>query len=215
MVLGIYGASGLGREILELAFQINRVEKRWEGFIFIDDKPMQAVNGIAVYSYKEALTKYAGNIEVAIGVGEPATREKLYAKLSEDGISTPTLIHPSVYIPETTKIGKGVTIQAGCFISCNVVIEDQVYIQPQANIGHDDILKKGCVLSGMANIGGNVTIGKYSYVGLSVAVKQGINIGEYSVVGMYSAVYKDIPDEIIAMGNPARAMKKNEGHKVF
>jgi acetyltransferase-like isoleucine patch superfamily enzyme len=32
---------------------------------------------------------------------------------------------------------------------------------------------------------------------------------------MYSAVYKDIPDEMIAMGNPARPMKRNEERRVF
>lgn len=216
MVLGIYGAGGLGREVLELARIINGREKRWDDFIFIiDGESGNVVNGVKVYSYPDALEKFSDSMEVSMGIGEPAVREKLFVKLKADGVKAATLVHPDLHIPDTTVIGKGVTIQYGCFISCNVVIEDYVYIQPQVNVGHNDVLKKGCVISGMANLAGNVTVGEFTYIGLSVAVKEGIYVGNYSIIGMYSAVYKDIDDELIAMGNPARAMKKNEEHRVF
>ena len=221
MLLGIYGAGGLGREVLELAVQINKTDQRWDDYFVIDDVisadggSAKSVNGVQVYPYQYAVEKFSGKLEIAVGIGEPVVREKFFAKLREDGIPSPTLIHPEVYIPKTTVVGKGTTIQYGCFVSCNVVIEDHVFVQPQVNVGHDDHLKTGCILSGMANLGGKVTVGKYSYVGLSAAIKQGVSIGDYSVVGMYSAVYKDIPDRMIAMGNPARPMKRNEEYNVF
>ncbi len=71
------------------------------------------------------------------------------------------------------------------------------------------------MISGFANIGGNCCIGKSSYIGLSTCVKQGIQIGDETIIGMASAVYKDIPSDVIAMGNPARVMKKNENKRVF
>lgn len=216
MILGIYGAGGLGREVLELAKIINSREKRWDDFIFIiDGEPGNDVNGVKIYSYEDARKKYFGSIEITMAIGEPAVRERLLKKIKSDGLEVGTLIHPDVYIPETTKIGKGVTIQYGCFISCNVEIEDFVFIQPQVNIGHDDILKEGCIISGMANLAGGVTIGKYTYVGLSAAIKEHVIVGDYSIIGMYSAVHSDIPDEMIALGNPARPIKRNEERKVF
>jgi len=216
MILGICGAGGLGREVLELARIINSRIKVWEDFIFIvDGEPGNDVNGVKVYSYEDAKNKFSGSMEVSVGIGEPAVRERLFKKLKADGLETATLIHPDVHIPETTRIGKGVTIQYGCFISCNVEIGDYVYLQPQVNVGHNDILKEGCILSGMTNLAGGVTIGKYTYVGLSAAFKEGVSVGDYSIIGMYSAVYNDIPDEMIAMGNPARPMKRNEEHRVF
>lgn len=216
MILGIYGAGGLGREVLELAKIINERTKRWEDYIFIiDGEPGNEVNSVRVYSYEDAIARFSDHLEVSMGIGEPATRECLFQKLEKDGIPTATLIHPDVHIPETTKVGRGVTIQNGCFISCNVEIEDYVFIQPQVNIGHDCVLKEGCIVSGMANLAGAVTIGRYTYVGLSVAVKEKVAIGNDAIIGMYSAVYKDIPDEMIAMGNPARPMKRNEERHVF
>lgn len=216
MVLGIYGAGGLGREVLELARIINRKDHRWEEFIFIDDADITGtVNGCGVHKYEKAKDKYGGTLEIAMGIGEPAVRKKLFGKIKDDGISAPTLIHPDVHIPETTAIGQGVVIQHGCFISCNVTIKDYVFIQPQCSIGHDDVLEEGCMVAGFGNIGGMVSIGKWTYLGLSTAVKQLVNIGDHSIIGMGAVVQKDIPDRVTAMGNPARAMLKNEAEKVF
>ena len=144
MVLGIYGAGGLGREVLELARIINERNHRWDDFAFVDDGASDdIVNGAAVYAYEEALEKFSGNLEMAMGVGEPSTRERLFAKLERDGIVTPALIHPDVHIPETTAVGKGAIIQGGCFISCNVKIEDYVLIQPLAGCDQGGRVDRG------------------------------------------------------------------------
>lgn len=215
-VLAIYGASGLGREVLELACIINKEKRRWDTLIFVDDGDVPSmVSGHKVYKYDAAKEMYGDSLEFVVSIGEPLTRKKIFAKIGNDAFSTPTLVHPDVYIPDSTKIGNGVVIQFGNFISCDVTIEDYVFIQPQCNIGHDAILEGGCMIAGFGNIAGGVHIGRYSYIGMSAAVKELIKIGNYSIVGMGSIVYKDIPDEVIAMGNPARPIAKNEDKKVF
>ena len=215
-VLAIYGAGGLGREVLELARIINRSEKRWDRLVFIDDGNVEAiVSGCEVYSYESAREEFKTNLEVIVGIGEPLTRKMIYEKLNKDCITTPNLIHPDVYIPESAKIGFGVIIQIGCFISCNVLINNYTYIHPHCNIGHDDILDEGCMISGFCNIGGEVKIGKWTYLGLSTAIKQTVKVGDYSIIGMGSVVLKDIPDEMIALGNPARPMVRNTDKVVF
>lgn len=214
-ILGIWGAGGLGREVLELAKIINDRTKKWDAFIFIvDGVTTTEVNGVPVLEYVDARKKYK-NLEVAIGIGEPAIREDKFNLLKNDGIPTPSLIHPDVYIPETTKVGQGTVIQYGCFISCNVTIGNYVYIQPQCNIGHDDRLADGCMVSGFGNIAGTVSIGQFTYLGLSVAIKEGVNIGNNTIIGMGSVVYKDVPDEMVALGSPARPIARNTDRKVF
>lgn len=216
MILGIYGAGGLGREILELARIINDKCKRWEDYIFVDDGDVPSkISDIDVCKYEVARAKFGDKLEMAMGIGEPSIREKLFNKLKNDGIATPTLIHPDIYIPESTKIGNGVIIQCGCFISCDVIIEDYVLIQPAANVGHDNVLHEGVIISSGVCLSGINNIGKYTYIGVGACTKQIINIGEYSIIGMGSMVVRDIPDEVVAMGNPARPMKRNEEHRVF
>lgn len=216
MILAICGAGGLGREVLELASIINLKQQRWDNIIFIDDvKQGQMVNGVKVYTYREAKNNFGQDLELTVGVGEPIKRERIFTEIMEDQIPIATLIHPDVRIPNTAFVGRGVTIQMGNFISCNVSIGDYVYIQPHANIGHDCILKKGCIISAFCNIAGGVSIGEFSYLGSSSVIKEKVSIGNYSIISMASAVYRDIGNEIIAVGNPARPMKRNEDKKVF
>ena len=112
MILGIYGAGGLGREVYELATIINSKDHRWDTIIFIDDSsnPDNPRN-LTINTFSEV--KKISNmkdIEVCIAVGEPFVRETLYKRLDSDGIKMATLIHPEVNIPESTQIGKGVII---------------------------------------------------------------------------------------------------------
>lgn len=216
MILGIFGAGGLGREVLELAKIINEKDNRWEDIVFIDDAQFgKTINDVKVYSYADAVSHFKNNIEMTICVGEPETRKKLFDKIENDGIQAPTLIHPNVFIPKSTKIGKGVTIQCDCFISCNVVIEDYIYIQPQTSVGHDCVLHEGCSLSGKVSLAGAVEVGEYTYIGLCAVVKECVKIGKKTIIGMSSSVYNDIGDEVVAIGNPARIMKKNIDNRVF
>lgn len=215
-VLGIYGCGGLGREVLELAGIINEEQKRWREIVFIDDSPKtDAVNGAPVMTFNDADSRYSDTIEYSIAIGEPASRQKVITRLDGRGVSFATLIHPGVHIPATTVIEDGTAIQYGCFISCNVHIGRNSFIQPQANVGHDCIMKGNTIVSGLCNIAGHVTIGANTYLGLGACIRENVTIGDWTIVGMGSMVHKDIPDEMIAMGNPARPMKRNEEHRVF
>lgn len=53
-----------------------------------------------------------------------------------------------------------------------------------------------------------VTIGQYCWLGEKVIVMPGVSIGDWSIVGAGSLVTKDIPPYSIAVGNPARVIKK-------
>lgn len=216
MVLGIFGAGGLGREILETAKLVNEQEKKYEKIIFIvDDPKLESVQGIEVLGLKQAALEYEGRLEVVLAVGEPMNRRKIIARLDEMGLCVVSLIHPSVSIPDTTTIGKGCYIAAGDFISCNVTIGDYVLIQPTVNIGHDCVIADNAIICGMTTLGGNCKIGENTFLAMGVSVIQGCKIGKNTIISLGSAVYRDVPDEVIASGNPARPMRKNEEHRVF
>ena len=85
----------------------------------------------------------------------------------------------------------------------------------QAIIGHDCIIDSGCQISPMAAIGGHCEIGRGTHLGMNVLIKEGTKIGGNSVLGMGSVVQRDIPENVIALGNPARVMKYKNDTKVF
>jgi sugar O-acyltransferase (sialic acid O-acetyltransferase NeuD family) len=217
MVLGIYGAGGLGRELYVLANQINKIENRWNEIICIDDtEGISDINGKRPSTFNETILKYNNkNLEFVIAVGEPHSRNLLREKVNKLDFSLAILVHPSVSISDETKLGAGTVICCNCFISCNVIIKENVLVQPSVSIGHDNIIGNDTVISTNVCIAGGCNIGNETYIGIQVPIKEGINIGNQTIIGMGSVVIRDIPDQVIAMGNPARAMKNNVDHKVF
>ena len=82
-------------------------------------------------------------------------------------------------------------------------------------IGHDVAIGENSVISSMVNMGGGCVVGHNTYIGMGALIKEGVTIGSNSIIGMGSVVYNDIPDEVIALGNPARVVRKNIEKKVF
>jgi acetyltransferase-like isoleucine patch superfamily enzyme len=101
-------------------------------------------------------------------------------------------------------IGNGVRIHTACFIPEYVIIEDEAWLGPRVtilNVLHPpcpkaDECSKHVVIKKNAKIGGNVTIGPR------------VTIGQNALVGFGSVVTKDVPDDTVVSGNPAKPMKK-------
>ena len=55
-----------------------------------------------------------------------------------------------------------------------------------------------------------VKIGSKVWIGANVTILPGVTIGENAIVGTGSIVTKDIPDNAVAVGNPARVVKMIE-----
>jgi len=216
MTLGICGAGGFGREVLDLAKEINKTSKMWEKIVFIELKKEKDINGAEVFTFDEFKANWTSeDSKIVIAIGEPKTRGRLRKEITDSAYMLQSLIHPAAFIGTESKIGDGAIIQFGSFISCNVTIGTNVIIQPNSSIGHDSIIGNDAVISSYVGISGNCKIGERVYIGVSVPIKEKISIGADSIVGMGSVVMRDIPENVIALGNPARAMKNNDDGRVF
>ncbi|EOG5376200.1 acetyltransferase [Cronobacter turicensis] len=211
MKLGIYGAGGLGREMLMLARAINQCTSRWSEIFFIDDvTDAQEVYGAAVVRFDAR----PAECEVAIAIGEPALRQRLAQKLS--GVAPlATLIHPNVDVPSQSEIRPGAILCDGALISCGVTIGENVLIQPRACVGHDCAIGAYSVVSSLVALAGHCEVGERVFIGMNSCVKEQTRIGDDAIVGMGSAVFSDVADATIVLGNPARAMRQNTQGKVF
>lgn len=215
MILGIYGAGGLGREVYDLAIRINTISRRWEKIIFIDDfSDEREHEGVKKVKFS-AVLDYKNEFECIIAIGEPSLREFLCKKVLAENINLTTLIDPTAIISPLAKIQEGAivceysTIHAGAKIGCNALI------QPFCCIGHDIIVGDHTVLSSYCAPGGGTVFGSRVFVGLHAALKESLNIGNDVIIGMGSIVYRDIPDGATVVGNPARITKGNDEQKVF
>lgn len=211
MNLGIYGAGGLGREVRELALQINAHTGRWSCVFFIDDVTAeQQVNGSPVLRVGDI----PADTEIVIALGEPALRHQLADKLSAD-FQLATLIHPDVFVPQSTVIEAGCIVCTGAFISCNVVLGRNSLVQPRACVGHDTKIGQHCVVSSQVMLAGGCSTGDRVFIGMNSAIKEKTAIGQDAIIGMGSAVFNPVSESTIVLGNPARAMRNNDQGKVF
>ena len=218
MNLYIYCAGGFGKESVDLADRINLVEKRWDEICFIDDDASlgNSAYGKPLFTFEQVISENSpDSFEVSISNGEPCIRKTLYNKLKAHNINLATLIDKSAIISGTAKIGLGVTIPAFCFVSSSAEISNNVTLNTGTLVGHDVIIGENCVISSAVNIAGNCSIGSETYIGMGVQVMQGKTIGSGVIIGMGSVVHNDISDGLIALGNPARAIKRNVDQRVF
>lgn len=215
MILAIYGAGGLGKEICDAAF-ISKTDG-YEEILFIDDiKDIQEYYGKKVYTFEVFIKKFTkDDCEIIIGIGEPSIRSDLFQKVNGYAYRFATVIHPTSVVSSSSTVGQGVYIGPLSFISSNTVVSDNVLIQPHTLIGHDTRVGFSSVISPHASVAGACKIGERSYIALNATIGEKISIGDDSIIGMASCVNLDIPSEVIAIGCPARVVKKNENKRVF
>lgn len=107
-------------------------------------------------------------------------------------------------------IGNNVAISNSFSIECysKVVIEDNVLVGANCSImdndGHDlEVTRRN---RGIPNFK-EVRICKNVFLGSNVIILKGVTIGENSVIGSGSIVTKNIPENVIAAGNPAKVIR--------
>ncbi len=123
-------------------------------------------------------------------------------------------IHPSVIIGNDVSIGKGVVAMAGCIFNPKSDIGNFCFFATGAQIEHDCIIQDYASVSAGSITGGHVNVGKFSAVTLGVTIFDRVKIGENTVVGSGSLVTKDLPDNVLAYGNPCKIIRgRNESEK--
>lgn len=216
MKLAIYGAGGLGREVCLIAQLLNSKESRWEEIVFVDDGVVEKrLKGLSYFTFDQLVNKNFTDIEICIAIGEPQTRVSLRERVVEAGLPLATLVHPNVYVPDSSSVSPGCIICNYVSITCDIHIAENVYIHPNVCVGHDARIGSDSVISSFVDVAGNCTVGCQSFIAMGVIMKHGTTVGANTIIGMSSVVNADIPDGVIALGNPARPMKRREDKKVF
>jgi sugar O-acyltransferase (sialic acid O-acetyltransferase NeuD family) len=209
----IVGAKGFAKEILEVLHQLNQTEK----VVFYDD-----INGDApdllyerfliLKNIQEAI-QYFKTVDnrFTIGIGNPVLRKKLFDKFSEIGGQFSSTISPKAQIGNYGNfINDGCNIMTGSVLTNDITIGKGVLINLNCTIGHDSIIGDFVELSPGTHISGNCKIGNFSVFGTNACLLPKINIGNNVIVGAGSVVTKDVPDNSLVVGIPAKVIKELE-----
>ena len=158
---------------------------------FLDDNALlpPMVAGIPVLGKVADHVNYP-DASFVIGIGSSAVREKIARQL--DGVRWYTAIHPSAVISALdTEIG------AGSVVMANAVVN------PSAHIGTHCIINTAVG----ARLGGAVSIGAHTWIGIGAAVGNNVSICDHCIIGAGGAVIHAITESGTYVGVPARKIK--------
>lgn len=193
----LYGASGHAKVIMDI-LEANQI--KIEGLI--DDNPeVNELLGYPVFHQRNDLSP------LIISIGNNQIRKKIAEKLD---VEFGTVIHPSAVVSPSAKIGEGTVIMPGAVINADAVIGKHCIINTGSTIDHECVIEDYCHIAPGVNISGCTTVGEGTWVGVGSCVIQCLHIGKNCMIGAGSVVVKDIPDSVVAFGNPCRVIKKNE-----
>ena len=198
--LFILGAGGHGAVVADIAL---RAGLNPSGFVDAFKAGGRLLD-LPIHASLEGLDAEA----LVLALGDNYKRQQLLESLRDQGsFLFPTLIHPSAVVAGSVTIGPGSMIMAGAIIGPNTRVGEFCIVNHRASLDHDSRLADFASLAPGAITGGGVKIGQRSAVSLAAAVKHGVKIGKDTVLGANSYLNKDLGDELIAYGSPAKQIR--------
>ncbi|MCM3673364.1 acetyltransferase [Peribacillus simplex] len=202
----ILGAGGHGKVVSEIAI----LKKFWENIAFLDDREnINEVLNISVIGKFDEYNSFKNKYQYAfVAIGDNKLRLKWMERLSREGFIMPTLVHPFSSISKTSILGEGTVVMAGAVINSDTRVGRGCIINTSASIDHDCSLQDGVHISPGVNIGGTVSIDKCTWACIGSSVINNINVGSNVVLAAGAVVNKNIPDNVMVAGVPAKIKKQ-------
>lgn len=191
----LYGASGHAKVVLDI------VRKAYVDVpCLIDDNPLvNELSGLPVVHSAEGLSP------LIVTIGDCQIRRKVVGKLGKREYLT--VIHPDAIIADSAKMGYGTVVMAGAILNPFAVVGNHCIINTGASLDHDVQVGDFVHVAPHCTLCGEVKVGEGTWIGAGTTVIQGIYIGKDCFIGAGSVVVKDIPDNCLCYGNPARVIR--------
>jgi sugar O-acyltransferase (sialic acid O-acetyltransferase NeuD family) len=206
----IVGAKGFAKELLEVLIDINPGYE----IVFFDnvstDLPDLLYSKFKVIRNIQSLPEhFAIDPNFVLGIGGTVLRKQLCDLMIENGGILKKVVSPYARIGQFDTIVKdGCTIMVGAILTNNIKIGKGCLVNVNSTIAHDSNIGEFCDIAPGVSIAGNVTIGNFCALGIGSVILPGVKLGNNVVVGAGAVVKKDVADNTIVVGVPARPLIK-------
>jgi len=202
----IVGAGGFGREALEWALQSKEDNVTWRVAGFIDDDP-DVLHGFDVsYPILGRIFDWQPKPDerFVVAIGSPRTKKLIASRLAEKGAIFENVIHKTVTLATTARLGCGIILCPNVVISDHAIINDHTAININSSVGHDACVGVYATISSYCDITAKVSLGEGVFLGSSVCIVPRRKIGRNVYVCAGSVVMNDVQADAKVMGVPAK-----------
>jgi UDP-perosamine 4-acetyltransferase len=207
-VIAVYGASQGGITLVDAIRSMGGYEVAG----FLDDTPHligTELLGLPVWSGAEleGLVK-RGIGAVASHIAVWRFRLKIRDRARAAGLLMLNTIHARAFVAPSVQMGVGNLIKAGAVVDTGVRLGDCCIVDCGVIVPHDCRIYDGAHLAPGTAMGGGCSIGEGTLIGVGSSIASRIQIGRNVIVRPGSAVVSDVPDDVLAGGNPAKVAGK-------
>lgn len=209
-LIGVFGASGFGREVMPLVRQ--QLAGSNARIVFVDDNPPAVdLNGHPVLTYQQFLQERADEKFISIAIADSGIRKILTDRCVSDGVTVLDVTANNAVLMDAVDIGEGVIISPFVTITSNIKIGKGFHANIYSYVAHDCVIGDYVTFAPSVKCNGNVVIEDHAYIGTGAIIRQGrsgkpLVIGKGAVVGMGAVVTKDVPPGVTVVGNPAKPL---------
>jgi len=208
----IVGAGGHAQVIADILLKMKDIDKKLMPIGFLDDcQALHGKNFLGLPVLGPLLSSSSIEHEaIIVAIGDNGIRKRLFEEYQLKGERFFTACHPSSVLASQVSLGTGSMICAGTVVNPSSVVGANVILNTGCTIDHHNNIGDHVHIAPGVSLGGAVMIGEGTLVGIGATVMPQCRIGEWSIVGAGSVVNRSLPNHVLAVGIPARVIRKLE-----
>jgi sugar O-acyltransferase (sialic acid O-acetyltransferase NeuD family) len=216
--LVVLGAGGHDREVSSYLVDLGDSSPRLLGYVD-QHVPSGVHGGLTVLGDFEALRRLLDEqpdrlIGYITAAGDNGARRALVRhaeNLRAPGLVPWSLRHPTAQVGLDVEIGAGTCIAPGAILTTRVRVGRHCIVNVRASLSHDTTVGDFTNINPGVVICGQVRIGDDCSIGAGSTIIDHVTIGDNVLIGAGAVVVSDIPSDSVAVGVPARVIKRRTG----
>lgn len=180
----ILGAGGHAQVVADILMRAHEAGSNCEPIGFLDDNPPlteTVILGLPVLGAIAQLDEFDHGA-VIVAIGDNRTRARLFESVRARGEEVVNAVHPAAMLAPDVCLGQGVMICAGVVVNTGTVIGDNVILNTGCTVDHHNHVGNHAQFAPGVHLGGDVTIGEGTVVGIGASVISQRTIGAWSGV---------------------------------
>jgi sugar O-acyltransferase (sialic acid O-acetyltransferase NeuD family) len=207
-----WGATGQAKVLKECIEHMNLV---LVALIENDRARSSPFPGVPIYFGKDGLGQWLAEhgpggsfgFFAAIGGDRGRDRMSLQDYAQSLGLAPLVATHPTSFVADDVSVGVGSQIMANSAVCAGAQIGRACIVNTSASVDHDCRIGSGVHIGPGATLAGCVDVEDFATIYTGATILPRIRIGTGSIVGAGAVVTRDVPDQTVVAGNPARILK--------